>query len=246
MILEEPPIGLLEKASLFLDFDGTLVDFADRPDAVHLDPAMIVILERLQQQLEGRLAVLSGRALDDIRAFLDPLRMPVAGSHGLERADSEEQAPDPILSDELVEAIDQLRAFAATLPGLLVETKPMSVALHFRTNPQAERACLEAVEAVARSTGLVIQPGNKVFELKPVEGDKGSALEQFMAEPPFAGSRPIFLGDDLTDEHGFLAARRFGGSGVLVGDPRDTAASYRLANVAAVHAWLRAASEALA
>lgn len=246
MLLKAPPTGLLSDGSLFLDFDGTLVDFADRPDAVRLDRSLLDILTRLHGAMGGRVAILTGRSIANVREFLTPLSLAVAGSHGLERAHAETSIPSDPPSGQLEQAVASLRDFAASRRGVLVEQKPMSVALHYRMAPAMEEECLIAVQQAATCTGLSIQAGNMVLELKPASGDKGTALEQFMAEVPFCGTRPIFLGDDLTDEHGFLAARRFGGVGVLVGPHRETAANFALPDVQAVHEWLLQASEELA
>jgi trehalose 6-phosphate phosphatase len=243
MTLAPPPTSILKEGSLFLDFDGTLVTFADRPDAVRMEPSLIEVLAHLHTLLDGRLAILTGRSIADVREFLAPLNLAVAGSHGLERADAKTTIESTPPSEQLNQAIEHLRDFAADRPGILVEEKPMSVALHYRAAPGAEEECFEAAQRTAVSTGFTIQPGNMVLELKPACSDKGTALEQFMDEAPFRGSRPVFLGDDLTDEHGFLAARRLGGVGVLVGEYRETAAGFLLENVGAVHDWLRAASE---
>lgn len=243
MTLGAPPPSILEEGSLFLDFDGTLVNFADRPDAVQIERSLLEVLARLRTLLNGRLAILTGRSIADVREFLAPVSLAVAGSHGLERAGAETDVETGPPSAQLSQAIVRLRDFAAGRPGILVEEKPMSVALHYRAVPSAEDECLAAAQQAAISTGFAIQPGSMVLELKPACSDKGTALEQFMSEAPFRGSRPIFLGDDLTDEHGFLAARRLGGVGILVGTYRETAAGYLLADVAAVHDWLRAVCE---
>lgn len=246
MTLEAPPTSILKSGSLFLDFDGTLVNFAKTPEEVRLERALIPILLRLHKLLGGRLAILSGRSLANVRDHLSPLNLAVAGSHGLERAHATASVTRETPPARLNMAVEFLRKFAADRPGVMIEEKPMSVALHYRAAPAAEAECVVAVQNAATTTGLVIQPGNMVLELKPACGDKGTALEQFMMEAPFTGSRPIFIGDDLTDEHGFLAARRFGGAGVIVGSRSETVASYALADVAAVHQWLQQASEDLA
>ena len=130
-------------------------------------------------------------------------------------------------------------------PGVLVEEKPLGVALHYRGAPNAEMVCHAAAKQAALETGMTLQFGKMLVELKPASGDKGSALLRFMKQPPFAGTRPIFIGDDVTDEHGFEAARELDGAGVLVGPDRPTAAIYRLEDVSAVRAWLHSASEML-
>lgn len=243
--LGEPPIGLLRGGSLFLDFDGTLVDLAPTPDAIQVSSALRELLARLHYCLNGRVALLSGRSIDDLLGHLHPVTLAMAGSHGLERTHLDNEIIASPAPAGLSEAVHVLRALQDRYSGVLVEEKPFGVALHFRLAPEAEEACRFAATEVANQTGMVVQPGKMVFELKPSSGTKGGALRAFMAEPPFATTRPVFLGDDLTDEHGFEAAKDLGGAGVLVGAERETAAIYRLSGIRAARDWLSAACEAL-
>ena len=246
MRLNEPPPALLKDASLFLDFDGTLVELAPSPDAVKVEDDLRSLLSRLQSRLDGRLVLLSGRAVTDLLGHLHPVAIAVGGSHGLEFAAVDGEVIAGERPTGLTRAIAEFRKLEAQYPGVLVEEKPLSVALHYRGAPQAELVCHAAAERAAMESGMTLQFGKMLVELKPASGDKGSALRHFMTQPPFAGTRPVFIGDDLTDEHGFEAARELGGAGVLVGPERPTAALYRLEDVGAVRAWLQVASEALA
>jgi trehalose 6-phosphate phosphatase len=137
---------------------------------------------------------------------------------------------------------DALAAFAEGTPGLLIEEKPAGLALHYRQAPEAEDRVLELTRALATRHGLTLQQGKMVAELRPAGADKGDAVRALMAEPPFAGARPVVVGDDLTDEHAFEAAAAMGGAGVLVGEARASAASYRLPGVSAVAKWLASAA----
>ena len=245
-MLREPTVELLSGASLFLDFDGTLVELAPTPDAIRVDGELTNLLERLSDRMAGRLAIVSGRAVRDVRSYLDPVGLAVSGSHGLEHAVQGCEPVDverPAILDQVTQ---NLRLLAAEYPGVLIEEKPLGVALHYRQAPQFEDICRSAAEEAGRTAGLEVQAGKLVFELKPAGADKGRALYRFMQQPPFAGTRPVFLGDDLTDEHGFRAARELGGAGILVGEDRPTAALYRLSGVPAVKLWLSDAAEALA
>lgn len=243
--MNEPPKALLKDASLFLDFDGTLVELAPSPDAVLVEDELRTLLTRLQAKLDGRVALLSGRAIADVRGHLHPVTLAVSGSHGLEHAAAE---GDVVAADRpagLDKVVEDFRKIEGEHPGVLVEEKPLSVALHYRGAPDAEIVCHAAAEKAAIETGMTLQFGKMLVELKPSSGDKGSALEHFMTQPPFIGTRPVFVGDDLTDEHGFEAAKDLGGAGILVGPDRETAAVYRLEDVAAVRQWLGAACEEL-
>ncbi len=235
-VLAPPPAELLAQASLFLDFDGTLVEIVDRPDAVAVDTRLRTLIQTLTRRLEGRIAIVSGRGAGEIDALFGGAGFPIGGSHGAELRGVEGNVapPRPAALDEVVA---RLNAFAAERPGVLVEAKPLGAGLHFRGAPDAEEACLALASELAEATGLTLQHGKMVFELR-APGDKGSAIAALMATRPFAAGRPLFLGDDITDEAGFRAAQALGGAGVLVGAPRVTIAQYRLSDVSSVLDWL--------
>lgn len=243
--MQEPPLSLLSGSSLFLDFDGTLVELASAPDGVSLPEEVKSLLGTLRAKLSGRLALLSGRSLADLRSHLHPLAVAAGGSHGLEVSHAPEL--DVIVEPPpgLAEAIARLEPLQAAEPGVLIETKPGGVAVHYRQAPGAERICRATAAEVAGEAGLDLQLGKMVIELKPKSTNKGKALLSFMSHPPFAGTSPVFIGDDLTDEDAFEAARELGGAGILVGDERPTKAVYRLENVTGVLDWLAAASKRL-
>ncbi|HWH17367.1 MAG TPA: trehalose-phosphatase [Allosphingosinicella sp.] len=237
-----PPVSLLEGAALFLDFDGTLVELAETPGAISVSPGLVPLLRRLSERLSGRLAIVSGRAIADLERHLDCSGVAVSGSHGLElRLAGGAHIPlaGPV---DLGEVRGKIERFAAQAPGLLVEVKPASVALHYRQAPGEAERVERFMAALAHKSGLALQPGKMVFELRPRGADKGDAVRAFMAEPEFGGARPLFVGDDLTDEDAFEAAAAMGGAGILVGPPRATAAEFRLADVRAVAAWLEQAA----
>ena len=240
MPLSPPPPELLLGASLFLDFDGTLVEIADAPDAIRVGDRLLSLLAELSTRLDGRLVLVSGRPSADVRSWLAPLQVPVAGSHGLEWFGVPAGA-----SARLEAGLCHLRDLEQRFEGVLVEEKPMGAAVHFRQAPGAEGACRAAADHAASLAGLEVQPGKMVFELKPASGNKGTAVHAMMETPLHAGRRPLFVGDDLTDEHGFAAAVGLGGSGGLVGEERATAATHRLPDVSAVHDWLAQALELL-
>jgi trehalose 6-phosphate phosphatase len=239
--LLEPPISILEGAALLLDFDGTLVELAETPDAIEIPLGLPALIARLSSRLDGRVAIISGRSLEDLESHVGSLPVAVAGSHGVEiRVGGEvERSGAPPSLDEAREA---LARFAADDPRLLVEDKVGTVALHFRRAPDREADSAALADSLAARHGLRVQPGKMVVELVPEGIDKGTALERLMAQPPFAGASPWFIGDDLTDEHAFAAAARAGGGGILVGPERETAADWGLADVAAARRWLTEAA----
>jgi trehalose 6-phosphate phosphatase len=247
MGLEELTIGLpapkpllLADTALFLDLDGTLAPIAARPQDVRPDPRRTSLLERLNQALDGRLAVVSGRTLEDVDRILESRVAAVAAVHGLVLRGPDREVSQAAPHPALPEAARRLADFAARDSGLIVEDKGLSVALHYRlAHPHAEAAKRHARE-VARSTGLTLQPGDMVQELRTPGPTKGDSVKGFLDLPAFAGHQPVFAGDDVTDEHGFEAAQAHGGLGVLVGAGRPTAARCRLPDVDAALAWLEA------
>jgi trehalose 6-phosphate phosphatase len=239
-----PPLDLLSEASLFLDFDGTLVEIAETPDAVVVEDRLRSVIRLLLARLDGRVALISGRNASEVRALLDLPSLAIAGSHGLEihMADGRTiSAERPAALDIVTQA---MRTFARDRPGLLVEEKPLGTALHYRQRPDAARECIELAKQFGEHDGLVIQTGKMMIELRAGGGNKGSALLQLMEEPAMAGTRPVFIGDDDTDEPAFLAVDQLGGAGILVGPERATAARFRLENVPALLEWLEAAAAA--
>jgi trehalose 6-phosphate phosphatase len=239
--LVPPPPASLEGAALFLDFDGTLVELAETPDAIRVPPTLGPLLERLRVRLDGRLAIVSGRSLADLERHLPCSGVAVAGSHGLELRLANGISLPLSVPAGLDEARAEIARFTAGRDGLIVEDKPLGIAVHFRLAPRQEKQVLAFMEEVAERHGLLLQCGKMVAELRPLGANKGDALKALMREPRFMGARPLFVGDDLTDEHAFAAAAELGGAGILVGPARESAARFRLASVKAVAASLGAA-----
>ena len=233
-----PPAGLLDGASLLLDFDGTMVDLAPRPDLVHVDDAMRALVRALCRRLDNRVAFVSGRDAATLRGLLQLDGIAIAGSHGLEIVHADGRVDRPERSPALDVALSRFRTYVADHPGVVVEDKPFGAGLHYRQAPQEGAAANTFARAVAADTGLEIQTGHAMIELRLRGGDKGTAIERLMADAPFAAGTPVFLGDDDTDEPGFAATERMGGEGILVGANRASAARWRLPGVAAVRDWL--------
>ena len=240
--LPPPPIAL-SRPALFLDMDGVLAPLAATPDAVVPDARRTAVIRAVAERLGGRVAIISGRTLAEIDRIAESAAASASGVHGLERrrADGslDRAEADPAVRD----AVAAFHDFAETRPGVIVEDKAVSAGLHYRQAQDESGAVAALAEKLAGETGLTLQAGHLVVELKTPGTDKGTALTAFMAEPPFEGAVPVMLGDDLTDEDGFRAAAALGGFGVLVGPPRETAARYSLPDVDAVLAWLDAVEE---
>lgn len=235
-------LALQPQDALFLDFDGTLAEIGPDPDAIVLDPATEAALARLADRLGGALALLSGRDLRDL-ASRTPATLWRAGGHGLEIVAP--GAPLPAAPAPPPESVLAPLRAAARIAGVRLELKGPIAALHFRAAPQAESLCRAAAEtAVGRAPGYGLQAGKMVIEVKPAAAHKGTALRQLMAQPPFAGRRPIMLGDDTTDEDAIAAAQNLSGLGVRIGSA-PSAARLRAPDPAAVRAWLADQATAL-
>ncbi|MDB5405437.1 MAG: trehalose-6-phosphate phophatase, biosynthetic [Rhodospirillales bacterium] len=240
-----PPPARLDWA-YFLDVDGTLLEIAASPEAVRVPADLVAILDRLHRETDGALALLSGRRIADLDALFEPLKLPAAGVHGLERRRADEivESATPVgVLAALRELQPLLAEFVAEHPGLRLEDKGVSLALHYRQAPEFEGAVHNFAEriAVPYADRLRLLPGKMVVELKPHGADKGIAIAEFMAEPPFAGRHPVFIGDDVTDEDGFRAVNALGGLSLRIGDERPSAAHARLPSVDLCRTWLAAA-----
>jgi trehalose 6-phosphate phosphatase len=228
--------------AFFLDIDGTLLEHAERPDAVRVGPALRRLLAGLEDATGGAVALISGRPVHDIGRLFAPLRLPAAGQHGAERLSASgtlhrHRAP----LARLARAAAQLVGLTAQNPGLVFENKGMTLALHYRLAPRLRSIAQRGMRQAAARLGdeFELQAGKFVIEIRPGGKDKGSAIAEFMVEAPFAGRVPVFIGDDLTDEHGFALVNRLSGHSVKVGRGR-TRARWRLADAAAVRRWLAA------
>ncbi len=229
-----------DQVALFLDFDGTLIDFAPRPETVTVPPDLPATLERAEQRLDGALALLSGRTIAELDRFLTPLRLRASGIHGAEMRTDPEAAAEAVCPLPTTMA-RSVRRILADFPGTLLEDKGVTLSIHYRAVPHVEaplRAALAEYVAGHDAQKLELAAGEKVFEIKPPGFDKGGALRRFMQMAPFAGRRPVFVSDHEIDQAGFDAALALGGEAFSVGTrlPGTTGA---FDNPADVRAWLR-------
>lgn len=223
--------------ALFLDLDGTLAEIAPHPGDVHLPQALVAMLSRLEDRLDGALAIVSGRSIADLDGLLAPMAPRAAGLHGVQRRNGESQttgAPTGVLAD----ASRDLEQFVARHPGLMLEDKGTALALHYRNAPALESACRDRSHAVVNAVpDHHVIAGKMVFEIKPRHTHKGAAIAAFLREAPFRGRTLVFAGDDVTDEDGFREVNAVGGISVKIGDG-PSEARFRLPGVASLHDWL--------
>lgn len=231
-------IAPLSSCAYFLDADGTLLDIMPRPEDVVADETLRTLLAELAGAAHGALALVSGRTIEDIDRIFAPLIIPVSGLHG-----AEIRFPDGSRSSPPDDAMDGVRQpladFIAAHPGLRLEDKGAALAIHFRKRPGLADEISEFLGSLAQQSGLAVQQGKMVAELKQPRHDKGNGIAALLASPPFLGREPVFIGDDLTDESGFRFVNSQGGVSARVG-PAGIAseARYRLPDPASVRAEL--------
>ena len=235
-----PDLSGLTDYAFFFDFDGTLADIAQRPEDVTVTEATREALETLFQSSKGAVAIITGRDIASIDHFLEPLRLPVAGVHGLTRRDAGGRMHQPAFDAAALQAIEAaLQPLAAREAGLLLEHKVGAIALHYRLRPELESACREAMERAANGFPAIgVRRGKMVIEAIGHTGNKGAAIGTFLQEEPFLGRTPVFAGDDLTDEDGFALVNERAGVSIKVGIG-DTGARYRAASREDLLTWLK-------
>jgi trehalose 6-phosphate phosphatase len=226
----------LARTALFLDLDGTLIDFAPTPDLVVIPPDLAPTLRNLHERLDGAIAIVTGRSVDVVEALLPDAGIVIAGEHGAAiryRADAEPIRP--ALPAPPAAWLTQAETLRAQWPGAVMERKALGFTLHYRQAPAAGHAFHAFMrDLVAADPRFQLLEGTMVWEIRPQGADKGGAVRALMANPPFAGRVPIFIGDDITDEDGMRSAREAGGFGLRV-EPV-------FSNPARVRAWLARAA----
>lgn len=232
-----PPSEIPMGWALFLDIDGTLLDLAPTPGDVVVPRSLPPRLDALRLRFGGALALVSGRALAGVD-HLFPGGHDAAGSHGVEwRLAGKTTILTVRWPDEMTATVE---AAARLLPGVRIERKPRSLALHFRDAPGSEQAVRALAEAAIRDaeSPLGLLEGKAVIEIVPLEADKGEAILRFMRAPPYTGRRPVFAGDDVSDESGFAAVNRLDGLSLHVGRSLATKAHFRLSSPTSLRRWL--------
>lgn len=231
--------ALTANTALFLDFDGCLVEIAPRPDAVVIPSGLPGRLARLHDRLGGAVALVSGRDVADLRAYLPDFPGAIAGSHGAELALAGHLIETTHQVDLDLAALHQAAAGAvAEHPAILVERKPHGVALHYRADPSLRLVVEEVMAQLADAhPDMALQPAKMAVELRPAGTGKDGALDRLMAMAPFAGRVPVYAGDDLTDEVAMARAQALGGHGIKIG-VGETVANHRLPDPAALARWL--------
>lgn len=229
------------QCAFFLDFDGTLVEIVEHPEDVQVSNDLRSLIDELTTAAEGALAVVTGRSIHRLDRFLEPLQLPAAGVHGCQfrrRPRGEIDESDSAGMDALRPALNR---FISEHPQVWMEDKGASLALHYRRAPELEADINEMARSLAAdSADVVVQRGKSVVELRPAGADKASAVARFMDSAPFAGRKPVFIGDDVTDEAAFAWVNAHDGISVRVGPLEGSQARHAVADVTAALSWLRA------
>ena len=230
-------------SALFLDVDGTLLEICDTPSEVRADEQLIGLLRSCYEKLGGALALVSGRSVPEVDRIFSPDLFPVAGAHGAEiRADGRQVMS--VVNNPLPDfAIAALESFASRHDGLLLERKRGGASLHYRLAPDLEEQSRRLVTDLLRDLGDAYRliAGKKVFEIAPAAHSKGAAIEWFLENPPYQNRTPVFIGDDVTDEDGFIVVNRLSGTSIRVGEDGQTAATQFLPDTTSVREWLQSA-----
>lgn len=233
--------------AILLDVDGTLLDFADDPLSVRPGGTLLTLLHALHQALDGALALVSGRELADIDRLFNASRWAAAGLHGLQLRHADGSCRDfAVATADQARMRDATHALARRFEGVQLEDKQVAIALHCRRAPAQLPALQEAAATLMKQLpGYELQPGNLVLEFKPTGMDKGRAVLELLRRAPFAGRRPVYLGDDLTDEHAFASINSRHGLSVRIGTREPSLALFTLLGPAAAEAWLSRVLDAL-
>ena len=239
--------------ALFLDVDGTILDIAPTPNAVHVPDYLTELLHQVWTMLGGGLALISGRPLGDVDRLFAPHRFPGAGLHGYELRNRAGIVPALCIDANAVQRVhDACRTFVGNSPGILVEYKSCGAAIHYRLAPDAEHLVCDYARSLLPQLDGSFQMlhGKSVCEIKPRGCSKGSSVLELMKSPPFIGRRPVYIGDDATDEDGFEVVNQLGGISIRVGHEGASCAQQRFATIKDVHrllaVLLRAKGAALA
>jgi trehalose 6-phosphate phosphatase len=211
----------LSETAVLLDIDGTLLELKPTPREVFVPEGLSATLNGLREKTSGAMALVSGRSLNDIDLIFAPDQFPAVGGHGAEmRLGSSDEAVAvhaPPLDKELKR---RLATIAKLSPGILLEDKGYSLALHYRLAPHAEKAIYEAVSLIRAdlpNAPIEVLPGKCVCEIKHSGFTKASGVRELMTHEPFKGRRPLFIGDDITDETVFAIMPDFDGLAFSVG-----------------------------
>ena len=213
------PVPPLDKTALFLDFDGTLVDIAPTPDGISVPSTLSSLLRQLYDACGGAIAIVSGRAVADLEAFLPNYVGTIVGGHGAEfRRDGILRQHAITGNRALPELCAEASRYVQDKPGLIVEQKPTGLVLHYRKAPDLHRDVEQFMSQLATSIdGLELHQAKMAIELRPDDIGKDKAVSHLVQTAPFLGKKAVFFGDDATDEPAMGSVLEAGGMACKVG-----------------------------
>ena len=226
------------KLAIFLDIDGTLIPYANHPNNIIMPKNLKYLLYNLRNKLNGALALISGRMVQDIQNIINPLKLSVSGIHGLEYTNNHGQYLRNNIEPIPLDIYKRLYTFSKNYPGSMIEKKNISVALHYRNAPGIEKKATSVINRIISGSDLKLLKGNKVLELVPKNSNKGKAINFFMNKQPFLNKIPVFIGDDVTDEYGFKSVNNLGGYSIKVGYQSNTLANFFIKDTTSVLKFL--------
>jgi trehalose 6-phosphate phosphatase len=231
----------LHEFAILLDVDGTILDLAPTPREVWVPKELREVLTQLSERTGGATAFVSGRPISELDLIFTPLQLPAVGGHGAEMRVRAGAVPGRPRIPPLESSIKRKFAeIAEAGPGIIIEDKGYSLALHYRLAPDKEDIVLKAVAAICAglpATSIELLPGKSMVEIKQVGFNKASGVRELMTYPPFAGRRPLFIGDDVTDETVFAMLPEINGLPIVVGR-RVPGVEHCFDNPAEVRRWL--------
>ena len=230
----------IQQIALFLDVDGTLYDIENSPSLIKPCFRLQKKLHTIRNRLGGALGLISGRSLDDLDRIFDNKKIPLAGNHGA-------QLRDALRTNEYQADTVNIKGIAQKIGELLneqknieIENKGSNLTVHFRNSTIDRKKIYKIIiELVKYEPKLTFLKGKEVIEVKPLSYNKGTAISYFMRTKPFIKRRPIFIGDDVSDEDGFETVNNKGGWSVRVGNYKRSKANFFLPNVKSVHEMMK-------
>ena len=237
--IKNPSIHFNENIAIFLDVDGTILNFSNSPKDVKVDQYLLSLLKNLEISLNGALALVSGRSIKDLDNLFSPLKFNAGGQHGLELRKSGEKNKQTVNTKEFQLIKNKIHKFVFNNKDIFLEDKGSSIAIHYRMAPDKKNDIKNFISDIIQNrSDLHLIEGKMVFEIKDKRFDKGKLISLLMQNSPFKNKLPIFLGDDLTDEDGFKLVNSLAGISIKVGSFRKTNANFFLSNVSDVNDWL--------
>jgi trehalose-phosphatase len=246
----EQQLNQAERLWLFLDYDGTLADFAATPDTILPDAELVELLSALARHSRYRLGVVSGRRLAHIRKLLPIDDIWLAGTYGIEILSPDgtlihRQEYDSI-RERLKDFKPEWEALLAGIETIYLEDKGWSLAIHAKNADQKQAGMIlstarqMAEQLVSTNPAFRILGGHKFLEVCPKLANKGHTIHYLLEKDSFDRSLPVYVGDDDKDEEAFLEINHLGGITILVAsESRPTHAVCRLDNPSQVRSWLK-------